>query len=245
MIEINKVTKRYGNFCAVNEISLSVREGEVFAFLGLNGAGKTTTLSMIAGLLKPTSGSIRVGGFDTQTQSLQAKRAIGYIPDRPYLYPKLTAREFLYFVGDLYSMPLAELDQQIDQVLAEFKLEEWQHELTESYSHGMKQRLATCSALLHKPKVLVIDEPMVGLDPHGAKFFKGALRRYADEGNTVFLSTHSLHVAEEISDRIAIIEKGSLVAMGTLAEVKQRNNATEFDLEELFLQLTSVAEVRQ
>ena len=239
MIEIIDVSKRYGSFLAVDRLSLSVCAGEIFAFLGVNGAGKTTTLSMLAGLLEPSSGTIKIGGWDLSEEPTKAKSIIGYIPDRPYLYPKVTGREFLYFVGDLYQVPFKRLETRIDELLAEFRLLEWQNELTESYSHGMKQRLATCAALVHDPKVLIIDEPMVGLDPHGARFFKQVLKRFAQAGNCIFLSTHSLNVAEEISDRLAIIDRGKIIASGTLIDVKQASGALAGNLEDLFLQMTS------
>lgn len=239
MIEIENVTKRYGNFCAVNDISLTVTEGEIFGFLGVNGAGKTTTLRMLAGLLRPSAGSIRICGFDILESPLQAKRITGYIPDRPHLYPKLTGREFLYFVSDLYSLEATQADQRIDELLSEYGLIDWQDELVESYSHGMKQRLATCAALVHDPRVLIIDEPMVGLDPHGAKLLKEALRRYAENGMSIMLSTHSLNVAEEVSDHLAIIHRGSIVSIGTLEELRHQTGGSEDGLEKMFLNITA------
>ncbi len=241
MIELEHVTKRYGDFRAVDDLCLKVEPGEVFGFLGVNGAGKTTTLRMLAGILKPTAGIIRIGGFDMERDPRQAKAITGFIPDRPYLYSKLTGREFLYFVADLYSVPAARAEERIDLLLAEYKLVEWQDELVESYSHGMKQRLATCSALIHEPKVLIVDEPMVGLDPHGAKLFKQQLRRYASEGLSVLLSTHSLNVAEEVSDRLAIVHRGRLIAIGTLKEIRERTGRGEGDLEAIFIELTTQA----
>lgn len=239
MIEIEKVTKKYSNFTAVNELTLSVGKGEIFGFLGVNGAGKTTTIKMMVGILRPTSGEIIIDGHRLSTDSIEAKRITGYIPDRPYIYPKLTGREFLYFVCDLYGVPSSEAERRIDQLLEEYALREWQDELVESYSHGMKQRLATCAALVHNPKVLVVDEPMVGLDPHGAKFLKDAFKRYAREGMSIFLSTHSLNVAEEVADRLAIIHRGELITMGTLASIREKTGQLEEGLENLFLQLTS------
>lgn len=239
MIEIDHVTKRYGSFCAVNDISLSVRPGEIFGFLGVNGAGKTTTLKMLAGILKPTSGSIRIGGFDISEEPEKAKAITGYIPDRPHLYNKLSGREFLYFVAELYRVRLADADERIDQLLHEYRLTEWQDELIESYSHGMKQRIATCAALLHRPKVLIVDEPMVGLDPHGAKMLKDSFRQYAKAGMSILLSTHSLNVAEEVSDRLAIIHRGTIISIGTLADIRSQAGGTQEDLEEMFLQITA------
>lgn len=239
MIEIKSVIKEYGSFRAVNNISLTVQPGEIFGFLGVNGAGKTTTLKMLAGILRPTSGSLSICGYDVQHNSAQAKSVTGYIPDRPHLYNKLTGREFLYFIAELYQVPLNVADQRIDQLLSDYRLGEWQDELIESYSHGMKQRVATCAALIHKPKVLIVDEPMVGLDPHGARMLKDAFRRYASEGMSILLSTHSLNVAEEVADRLAIIHRGAIVASGTLADIRTHAGNSEQDLEEIFLQITA------
>lgn len=238
MIKIENLSKTYGKFKAVNDLSFSVEKGEIFAFLGVNGAGKTTTLKMLSGILRPTSGTASLGGFDIQKNPTEAKSIVGYIPDRPYLYPKLTGREFLYFIADLYLVPSKTVDSKIDRVLDEYRLVEWQNELVESYSHGMKQRLATCAALVHDPKILIVDEPMVGLDPHGAKLLKDKFREYAKNGISILLSTHSLNVAEEIADRLAIINQGSLVTIGTLAEIKKLTGDHEGDLEDIFLKLT-------
>jgi ABC-2 type transport system ATP-binding protein len=239
MIEIENLTKSYGNFEAVKHVDFTVEPGEIFGFLGVNGAGKTTTLKMLAGVLKPTAGNIKICGFDMAREPEKAKRITGYIPDRPYIYNKLTGREFLYFVADLYLVEDKEADFRIDQLLEEYGLIDWQDELVESYSHGMKQRLATCAALVHKPKVLIVDEPMVGLDPHGAKFLKEAFRRYAAEGMSILLSTHTLSVAEEVADRLAIIHKGSIINMGTLESIQQTTGQLEIRLEDMFLKLTS------
>ena len=189
-------------------------------------------------MLHPSSGSIRIGGFDIHQSALEAKSITGYIPDRPYIYNKLTGREFLYFITDLYAVPKLKAEKRIDQLLEEFTLTEWEDELVESYSHGMKQRLATCAALVHEPKILVVDEPMVGLDPRGAKFLKDSFKRYAKQGMTIFLSTHSLNVAEEVSDRLAIIQRGEILCAGTLDEIKRQSGNFEGGLEPLFLQLT-------
>lgn len=239
MIEIKNLTKDYGNFKAVNEVSFSVEPGEIFGFLGVNGAGKTTTLKMLAGVLKPTSGSILIGNYDMSLEPEKAKSITGYIPDRPYIYNKLTGREFLRFITDLYMVPEKEANGSIEALLAEYGLNQWENELVESYSHGMKQRLATCAALVHKPKVLIVDEPMVGLDPHGAKFLKTAFRRYADQGMSILLSTHSLNVAEEVADRMAIIHQGSIIAIGTLDHIREKTGHSEVHLEEMFLRLTA------
>lgn len=238
MIELENLSKRYGNFLAVNNLSISIPQGEIFAFLGVNGAGKTTTIRMMTGILKPSAGKIRLGGLDIEVTPSAAKRITGYIPDRPYIYQKLTGREFLYFVADLYAVPNKEADQRIDGLLDEFGLTSWENELVESYSHGMKQRLATCAGLIHNPKILIVDEPMVGLDPRGARFLKDSFRRYAEQGMTIFLSTHSLNVAEEVANRMAIIQRGEIIAIGTLSEIKAQSGNFEGGLEPLFLQLT-------
>ncbi len=241
MIELKNLTKRYGSFCAVNDLTLRVNEGEIFGFLGVNGAGKTTTLRMLAGVLRPTSGEISIGGYNMAETPHKAKQITGFIPDRPHLYNKLTAHEFLRFVCDLYIVPKEEIEPRCEELLAEYKLMDWKDELVESFSHGMKQRLATCAALVHKPRVLIVDEPMVGLDPHGAKMLKEALRNYAKGGTTVLLSTHSLNVAEEVSDRLAIINKGVIIALGTLQEIRELAGGKDVGLEQLFLELTTTS----
>lgn len=240
MIELINVAKSYGSFKAVTDLSLNVPPGSIFAFLGMNGAGKTTTIKMLTGILAPSSGVIRLGGFNIQTQALEAKKLLGYVPDRPHVYPKLSGREFLYFICDLYKVPARESDKRIDEVLEEYSLTPWQDALIESYSHGMKQRIALCAALVHNPRVLIVDEPMVGLDPHGARDLKNAFKRYAQSGMTVFLSTHSLNVAEELADAMAIIHKGSLLATGTLSDIRNTSGAVADDLEDIFLELTAL-----
>ncbi len=239
MITLENLTKYYGSFCAVNNLSFQVGKGEIFGFLGINGAGKTTTLRMLTGILQPSSGNIFLGKYNLAKDPIHAKQIVGYIPDRPYLYNKLSAREFLYFCAELYNVPAKEIDYRIDALLEEYSLKDWQNELVESYSHGMKQRLATCAALIHKPEILIIDEPMVGLDPHGAKMLKDALRRYSEAGTTILLSTHSLNVAEELANRLGIIHRGQLIATGTLNEIKELSATKEERLESLFLELTT------
>jgi ABC-2 type transport system ATP-binding protein len=239
LITIENLTKYYGSFCAVNNLSFQVGKGEIFGFLGINGAGKTTTLRMLTGILQPSSGNIFLGKYNLAKDPIHAKQIVGYIPDRPYLYNKLSAREFLYFCAELYNVPVKEIDYRIDALLEEYSLKDWQNELVESYSHGMKQRLATCAALIHKPEILIIDEPMVGLDPHGAKMLKDALRRYSEAGTTILLSTHSLNVAEELANRLGIIHRGQLIATGTLNEIKELSATKEERLESLFLELTT------
>lgn len=238
MIVLKDLRKQYGSFTAVDGISLEVREGEIFGFLGVNGAGKTTTLRMLTGVLKPTAGSISIGGIDLSTSPESAKAITGFIPDRPYLYNKLTGREYLYFVADLHSVPAKVVDQRIDKLLGQYSLLEWENELVEGFSHGMKQRLAMCAALVHEPRVLIVDEPMVGLDPHGAKLLKSCFRQYADQGMSILLSTHSLNVAEELADRLAIIHKGTVIALGTMEEMRELAGGANQRLEEIFLQLT-------
>jgi ABC-2 type transport system ATP-binding protein len=240
MIELLNVSKSYGSFKAVKDLSLNVPPGSIFAFLGMNGAGKTTTIKMLTGILGPSSGVIRLGGFNVQTDALEAKKILGYVPDRPHVYPKLSGREFLYFICDLYKVPPRAADRRIDEVLEEYSLTPWQDALIESYSHGMKQRIALCAALVHDPRVLIVDEPMVGLDPHGARDLKNAFKRYAQSGMTVFLSTHSLNVAEELADTMAIIHNGSLLATGTLADIRTTSGAAADDLEDIFLELTAL-----
>lgn len=239
MITLTNVTKAYGSFVAVNNVSLQIPSGGIFAFLGVNGAGKTTTIRMLTGILRPTSGSILLGGFDLLTNPLQAKAITGYIPDRPNLYPKLTGREFLYFISDIYRMPAVQAERRIDEMFEEYSLREWQDELIENYSHGMKQRLATCAALVHNPRILIVDEPMVGLDPHGARSLKEAFKRYSKAGVSIFLSTHSLNVAEELADHLAIIHQGSILTTGTLGDIRALTGNHSEDLEHMFLELTS------
>jgi ABC-2 type transport system ATP-binding protein len=242
MISVQHLVKRYGSFCAVNDVSFEVKPGEIFGFLGVNGAGKTTTIKMLTGILLPSAGEIFVGGYNLSDEAAHAKAITGYIPDRPYIYGKLTGREFLHFVADLYHVPQHDAHVRIDALLGDYSLTEWQDELVESYSHGMKQRLATCAALVHEPKVLIVDEPMVGLDPHGAKMLKDRFRSYAAKGMSIFLSTHSLNVAEEVADRLAIIDKGAIITMGTLADIRRQTGGMDYDLEEMFLQLTARVE---
>ena len=236
MIRLDRVEKRYGSFQALRPLDLEVEDGEVFGFLGPNGAGKTTTIRMLAGVLVPTSGTIHIDGIDIVADPVQSKRRVGYIPDRPYLYDKLTAREFLQFVGGMYGMQPAETRARGDALLADHDLLGRADELVEAYSHGMKQRLVLSAALLHQPRLLIVDEPMVGLDPHGARRIKDRFREVADSGRTVFLSTHSLDTAQEVCDRVGILFKGRLVALGRVDELLSGRGST--DLEQVFLQIT-------
>lgn len=237
MINLEQVSKRYGSFLAVDNISINVKEGSIFAFLGTNGAGKTTTIRMITGIIQPTSGKITVGGFHVGTESIQAKMLMGVIPDRPHLYGRLTGREFLNFLGELYKVDRAKLARRSDELLDTYDLVEWQHELIDTYSHGMKQRLMMCGAQIHDPRVLIIDEPMVGLDPPAARLFKDNLRECVKRGQTIFMSTHSLPVAEELADSLAIIQRGKIIASGSLNELYSKAQQGSDDLEKVFLDI--------
>lgn len=237
MINLEQVSKRYGPFLAVDNISINVTEGSIFAFLGTNGAGKTTTIRMITGIIQPTSGRITVGGFHVGTESIQAKMLMGVIPDRPHLYGRLTGREFMNFLGELYRVDRKKLLRRSEELLECYDLVEWQHELIDTYSHGMKQRLMMCSAQIHDPKVLIIDEPMVGLDPPAARIFKDNLRECVKKGQTIFMSTHSLPVAEELADALAIIQRGKIIAHGSLNELYAKAKQGSNDLEKVFLDI--------
>lgn len=245
MIKLIHLTKRFGTFSAVKDITLSVEPGQIFAFLGTNGAGKTTTIRMMTGVLQPTSGTVEICGHDIRKNPIEAKFAIGLVPDQPYVYGKLTGREFLQFMADLYKVAHSAANKRMDELLETHELTNRQHDLIDSYSHGMKQRLLMCAALVHQPKVLIVDEPMVGLDPKGARVLKDTFRKKAKEGLTIFMSTHSLSVAEEVADRLAIIQQGQIVATGTLDDLYRRakNNAT--DLENAFLSIISEGENEQ
>jgi ABC-2 type transport system ATP-binding protein len=238
MIKLINVTKFYKGLCAVDHLNIEVGEGMVFGFLGPNGAGKTTTIKMMAGILMPTEGQIIINGMDLSKEPSEAKRCTGFIPDRPFLYEKLTGKEFLQFMAGLYrSNHSSSLESDIMNLLERFDLSHWGDELIESYSHGMKQRLVMCGALLHNPKVLIVDEPMVGLDPRGARLVKDIFRELAGKGTTVFMSTHSLEVAQEVCEEIAIIQAGKVIATGTADELK-KVAGVEGNLESIFLKLT-------
>lgn len=235
MIAVSGLTKRYGSFTAVAGIDLTVPRGELFGFLGPNGAGKTTTLRMIAGILRPTSGSISIAGIDLARDPVAAKSQLGFIPDRPFIYEKLTGAEFLRFVAGLYGQSGRDVARRGEELLALFDLLEWQHELVESYSHGMRQKLIIASAFAHRPAVIIVDEPMVGLDPKAAKLLKELFRAYVDQGHTIMMSTHTLEVAEGMCDRIGIIQRGVIRAAGTMDELRAGGDAA---LEDIFLRLT-------
>lgn len=237
MIELRNVTKRYGDKIAVRDLNLSIGTGELFAFLGPNGAGKTTTIKMMCGLLFPTSGEVRVGGFDVVKDGDRARNLLSYVPDQPYLYEKLTGREFLQFVAELYGLPADHTAERIDTMINLFSLHDFVDDLTERYSHGMRQRTVFAAALVHQPKVLIVDEPTVGLDPRSIRLLKDLLRSEAAGGTTVFLSTHSLDIAQELADRIGIVDHGTLITCGTL-ETLRKQAAMDGSLEDVFLKLT-------
>ena len=238
MIELVHLVKKFGDLTAVNDISLTFGRGEFFAVLGPNAAGKTTTIRILAGLIKPTSGTAKVAGFDVQTQAVEAKRRMAYVPDFPFLYDKLTPWEFLRFIGQLFQMDDAKIQKATRDLVPRFSLEPFINKPIEGLSHGTRQRVAIVSALMHDPEVLVIDEPMVGLDPHHARVVKDVLKERSLKGMTVFLSTHQLSVAEEMADRIGIIHQGKLVAVGTPGELQKQSGGSGA-LESAFLTLTA------
>lgn len=238
MLELRDVWKRYGQKWAVRGVSLEVKGGEIFGFLGPNGAGKTTTIKMITGLTLPTKGTVTIGGHDVVSEPIAAKRLLGYVPDRPYAYEKLRGRELLEFVAGLYDMDGDLVARRAAELLAMFNLTVAAEDLVENYSHGMKQKLVLASALLHEPRLLVVDEPMVGLDPKGARQIRQILRGIAAEGRVVFLSTHSLDLAEDICTRIGIVKAGQIVALGTRDELRAQSKRPESKLEEIFMELT-------
>lgn len=238
MVRFENVSKNYGKITAVKNLNLHVRAGECFGFLGPNGAGKTTTIKMLAGLLIPTDGRITINGYDILKNPERAKREMGFIPDRPFIYGKLTGREFLDFMLDIYSVSRNGVREKRREFLEIFSLTDWQDELVENYSHGMKQKLVITGALIHSPKVLIIDEPMVGLDPHGHSLVKKIFKEYALRGNCVFLSTHQLNVAQDICNRISIIDKGEIVATGSVRELQSAAKSESEQLEQIFLKLT-------
>jgi ABC-2 type transport system ATP-binding protein len=237
MIKLINLTKKYGELVAVNGINLEITQGEVFGFLGPNGAGKTTTIKLMVGLLQPTGGSAVIGGFDIQTDPLKAKRITGFIPDRPFLYEKLTAMEFMRFIAYLYEM--GDANKRIDELLDLFGLSDWKDELIENFSHGMKQRLVMASALLHHPKVLIVDEPMVGLDPRGARLVKDIFKDLASKDVTVFMSTHTLDIVEQMCTRVAIINNGDIIAEGSVEDLGRMARMENSHLEPIFLRLTA------
>ena len=245
MIKLNALTKRYGSFRAVDAIDLTVPKGELFGFLGPNGAGKTTTLRMIAGILRPTSGTVHIGGIDVSANPMAAKAVLGYIPDRPFIYEKLTGAEFLRFVAGLYSQNGKDIEHRGHELLSLFDLNNWRDELVESYSHGMRQKLIIASAFIHKPDVIVVDEPMVGLDPKATRILKDLFSEYTRRGHTIMMSTHTLEVAETMCDRIGIIQGGKIRALGTMAELRASSTHGAEGLEQIFLKLTGENAARE
>lgn len=242
MIRLDHVSKQYGAAWAVKNLDLTVPKGELFGFIGPNGAGKTTTIRMMGGLIAPTSGAVLIDGIPLAQAPEQAKRKIGLIPDRPYLYEKLTGMEFLEFTADLYDVLPEHLQSRAKKLLELFSLTERANELIEAYSHGMKQRLIMAAALLHEPPLIIVDEPMVGLDPMGIKMVRELFQRLTRNGTTIFMSTHTLALAEKVCDRIGIIHKGQLIAIGTIDDLKLSTGVADTDLEKVFFQLTQEAD---
>ena len=238
MIQLIDLTKRYGKLAAVNGLNLEVPAGEIFGFLGPNGAGKTTTIRVMMGILKATSGRVLLDGHDVVNDAQAAKAIAGFIPDRPFIYEKLTGGEFLRFVGKLHGIEPVRLEERITELLEYLELSPWKHELIEGYSHGMKQRLVVCAGLIHRPRILIVDEPMVGMDPRGARTLKDLFRALAQDGVTIFLSTHSIDTAEEICHRIGIIRQGQLIACGSMDELQCQADGNHSNLESVFLELT-------
>ncbi|MEO7216581.1 MAG: ABC transporter ATP-binding protein [Gemmatimonadaceae bacterium] len=237
MIQLSGLIKRYGAFTAVGGIDLTINRGELFGLLGPNGAGKTTTLRMLAGILQPTSGSVTIGGINLAENPVAAKSKLGFIPDRPFIYEKLTGMEFLRFVAGLYGQGGSTIDRRGEGLLALFDLLDWKDELVENYSHGMRQKVIIASAFVHRPEVIVVDEPMVGLDPKAAHILKDLFRKYVESGHTIVMSTHTLEVAETLCDRVAIVQHGRIAAIGTMDDLRSGTN-TNSSLEEIFLRLT-------
>lgn len=239
MIQTEKLTRHYGSLAAVQDLNLSVEPGELFGFLGPNGAGKTTTIRMIVGLLRPTAGTVSVGGHDVQQEPLAVRRTVGYLAQTPPLYERLTGREFLRFMGGLYGLSDKRIEAQTERLLALTELADKADHLIESYSGGMRHKIGLCGALLHEPPVLVLDEPLTGLDPYSARRIKELLRDLCHQGRTVFLSTHVLEIAERVCDRVGILHHGRLIAAGTMEALRaQAKSTTGTTLEDLFLQLT-------
>ncbi len=237
MLKLRRLTKIFNSLKAVDEVSLQIEAGDLYGFLGLNGAGKTTTIKMIAGLYSPTAGDIIVNGIDILKHPVEAKRMIGYVPDQPFLYDKLTGREFLYFCGGLYNISPGSLKEKIDELVDLLKIGDWIDKRTEQYSQGMKQRVSIASVLLHDPKIILVDEPMIGLDPLSAQYVKTLLKLKAAEGCAVFMSTHSLNVAEEVCSKIAIIKEGKIIFDGDKKSIDSFKEGHKQNLEEFFLQL--------
>ncbi len=245
MIRLESLTKKYGDFTALNDVTLEVPRGMLYGLLGPNGAGKTTALRIIAGILQPTSGRVLLGEYDVHEDPERAKGRLGFIPDRPYIYEKLTGGEFLRFVAGLYGQDGREIDHRIEELLSVWELTSWRDELVETYSHGMRQKLIISSALIHRPEVIVVDEPMVGLDPKAARLLKELFRGFVDRGGTILMSTHTMEVAEALCDRIAIIQAGRIRAEGTMDDLRNEAETGDAGLEEIFLKLTGDAEMKE
>jgi len=237
MIKLNNLCKQFGEHRAVDDLNFEIKDGELFGFLGPNGAGKTTTIKMITGILKPTSGTIEISGLDIQKYPRETKRLIGYIPDDPYLYDRLTGREYLDFVGGLYHLEKDKIKSRANELFDIFGMNGWVDKKCEEYSHGMRQKIVFCSAFIHDPKILVVDEPMVGLDPQSSRLVKDMLKQLVSNGAAVFISTHILSVAEELCDRIGIVNKGKLIGLGTIDQLKAQKADRDINLETLFLEL--------
>jgi ABC-2 type transport system ATP-binding protein len=244
IIQASGLTKRYGKFVAVQDVTFEVGAGQVFGFLGPNGAGKSTTIRMLSGLVRPTSGTAQVAGFDVVGEPREVKRRVGYLAESPYLYPKLTGREFLAFMSGLYQVEPGVARARATQLLSLFELDEKANDLVETYSHGMRQKLALAGALLHEPPVLFLDEPTSGLDPRSARLVKDLLVGLVRRGHTVFLSTHVLEIAEQLCTRVGIIDHGQVIATGTPEELRQQARRQAYSLEDVFLQLTGGNEER-
>ena len=244
-IVVKNLSKRYGSHHAVKDINFEIKKGELFCFLGPNGAGKTTTIKMMTGLLEPGSGQVEIAGTNIWKSPIEAKRKMAYIPDHPILYPKLSGREFLRFIGSVFEIKQDIFEERMEKYLSLFELSGRADELIESYSHGMKQKINLCGALIHQPEVLFLDEPTVGLDPKGAKTLKNLLQSLCRQGMTVFMSTHILEIAEQMCDRVGIIKNGAIIAIGTMDELRMREGKAETSLEDLFLELTGDSDVRQ
>ena len=238
MMTLEHLVKHYGGFAAVDDISLHVPPGELHGFLGPNGAGKSTTFRMVAGLLKPTSGRVIINGADLAKLPEAAKASLGFIPDRPFIYEKLTAGEFLRFHGGLYGLSGSQVSERTREMLALFELSEWEHQLIESFSHGMKQRLVMSAAFMHRPRAVLVDEPMVGLDPRGAQLIKAVFKRMTEREVAILMSTHTLEVAEQMCDRISIVQRGRIIAQGTVDELRRMSGTRDEQLTALFLRLT-------
>ncbi len=239
MIKLTNLTKRFGENIAVDNLNLDINAGELFGFLGPNGAGKTTTIKMMTGILKPASGKVEIAGLDIQKHPEKAKKMIGYVPDDPFLYGRLTGREYLEFIGGLYQLDKRKIRLRASELFEIFDMNGWIDKKCEEYSHGMCQKLVFSAAFLHNPEALIIDEPMVGLDPQSSRLVKDMLKQYALKGAMVFISTHVLSVAEELCDRIGIINKGKLIGLGTISQLKAKEAKDDVNLETLFLDLTS------